>query len=159
MDTGTFDCPFLFSIALSSSWQLKELTGPSWDLSPGPSWHSAQLRTMFHLPVPLLSALAGPVPTCGCPAAHPAGRRKLLYPSLSMRQTCSVFWQKADGGGDVYQDPSHFCWLFATGVTLSCCVAPYRSALPDGRAGLHQWLRDFPGHGPDPPQPGAVSPA
>lgn len=135
INTGTFDGPFLFSVALSSSWQLKELTGPSWDLSPGPSWHSAQLRTMFHLPVPLLSALTGPVPTCGCPAAHPAGRRKLLYP-MSMRQTCFGFWQKAGGGGDVYRDPSHFRWLFATGVTL-CSLqvcTPRRAGRPTSMA-------------------------
>lgn len=44
-----------------------------------------------------------------------------MYPS--MRQICSVFWQKAGGGGGCSSGhPPHFHWLFATGVTLSCCV-------------------------------------
>lgn len=46
MDTVTFDGPFLFSIALSCSWQLRGLTGPSWNSAlavPG-SLHSSEPR-------------------------------------------------------------------------------------------------------------------
>lgn len=32
------------------------------------------------------------------------------------------FVRKLAARGDAHQDPPHFHWLFATGVTLSCCV-------------------------------------
>lgn len=44
-----------------------------------------------------------------------------MYPSLSRRHTCSVFWQKAGGGG-CSSGPSTFPLAFSTGVTLRRCV-------------------------------------
>lgn len=46
MDSVTFDGPFLSSIALSCSWQLRGLTGPSWSsaLVLPASLHSSEPR-------------------------------------------------------------------------------------------------------------------
>lgn len=165
----TFDGPF-FPV-LHHSVLLLPAQGAHGTFPGGLPWSCldlCQAQTQAYLPI---SLLACPLwqncqvhlpPMDAMQPALWAGGETCRAPACA--RASSDFWQKAACGGDARQDPHLSAGSLPPRVILSPELRPLhftppRSALSDGWAGVHQRLRDLPGHGPDPPQPGPVSAA